>query len=344
VLECFFAAPKPQQLVFGNGKECFLEIDQIRARSNALTYTDNLPIFDVLDDIIENDVPPEYQDKQEDLWFILKPESHFWFIDAGEPFDNPLAALPYLGPKWYWVDNADAIFKYGNSKSGKITLDSFKYCLKASRCMTGQRLDTYYNKIENIVSTVMFKHEYYNPLEAPDPRPFTEDEIRGEYKVLILAMQGSWTSQHKYSWSVCNARYEEDAPAAVHMWRPNADGTRRLMMRDQVLGNKTMFPIGRIALDLEHLRMFEMLQILQKMKIPPAIYGCINDCFILDKITTEEAQECCNKLTYQDGSPVFKVKEGLMPAPLCKWEYNYTHPRFSSWRAPNEDVTTVTMS
>jgi hypothetical protein len=143
---------------------------------------------------------------------------------------------------------------------------------------------------------------------------------------------------------VCNANYEEDAPAEIHMWRPNADGTRRLMMRDQVLGNKTMFPIGRIALDLEHLRMFEMLQIIRQLPVPPAIYGCINDCFILDKFTKEEAQECCNKLMYPDGSPIFKVKEGQKFAPLCKWKYYYDNPRFSSWRAPNEDVTSDTMS
>ena len=95
--------------------------------------------------------------------------------------------------------------------------------------------------------------------------------------------------QRTYSWSVCNARYEEDAPDSVQMWRPNADGTKRLMMRNEILGNKTMFPIGRIALDSEHLRRFEMLQIIMPLQNPPAIYGCINDCFIVDRITIEEA-------------------------------------------------------
>ena len=260
------------------------------------------------------------------------------------PLDNPLAALPYMGPAWYWIDNAEAIFKYGYSKSGKITLHSFKYYLRASRCMHGAPLETYYKMIENIVSAAMSKHQHYNPLESPDPRPFTEEEVVNEYKGLILAMQGSWTSQHSYSWSVCNARYEEDAPAAVHMWRPNADGSRRMMMRKEVLCNKTMFPIGRIALDLEHLRMFEMVQIIKDMDVPPAIYGCINDCFMLDHITIEEAQDLCDKLKYPDGTPIFKVKEGQKTAPLCKWKYAYDYPRVSSWRAPNEDFTSDTMS
>ena len=152
-----------------------------------------------------------------------------------------------------------------------------------------------------------------------EDRTFTEEEIVGEYKQLILAMQGSWTSQHTYSRSVCNAKYEEDAPAPVRMWRPNTDGTRRLMMRSEVLTNKTMFPIGRIALDLEHLRMFEMLQVFKKLPQQPSIHGCINDCFMLKGIGQEDAEKCCSALLYPDGSPVFKLKEGPRLAPLCPW-------------------------
>ena len=64
VLEKFVAAPKPQQLVFGNGKEFSIEIDQIRARSNALMNVAALPIFDILDEIkdfdqIHAEVDPE---------------------------------------------------------------------------------------------------------------------------------------------------------------------------------------------------------------------------------------------------------------------------------------------
>ena len=105
-------------------------------------------------------------------------------------------------------------------------------------------LEQPYNKIEAIVRQVLSAHGYHNPLEAEEERAYTDEEIRSEYKGLILAMQGSWTSQHTYSWDVCNAKYEEDARAPVHMWRPNDDGTRRLMMRSEVLGNKTMFPLG----------------------------------------------------------------------------------------------------
>ena len=35
-LEMFYAAPKPQQLVFGDGEECFLELDQIIRSEHAV--------------------------------------------------------------------------------------------------------------------------------------------------------------------------------------------------------------------------------------------------------------------------------------------------------------------
>ncbi len=123
------------------------------------------------------------------------------------------------------------------------------------------------------------------------------------------------------------------------MWRPNTDGTRRLMMRSEVLSNKTMFPIGRIALDLEHLRLFEMLRIFKQLPKEPTIHGCINDCFMVSGIGVEEAKKCCSDLLYPDGTPVFKLKEGPKVAPLCKWEVNYHQPRLSHWRASDEELT-----
>jgi hypothetical protein len=110
------------------------------------------------------------------------------------------------------------------------------------------------------------------------------------------------------------------------------------MMRSELLFNKTMFPIGRIALDLEHLRLFEMLQIFKELPNQPTIHGCINDCFMVSGISRDEAKKCCSDLLYHDGSPVFKLKEGPRVAPLCEWKFNYSNPRYSRWRASCEEL------
>ena len=54
----------------------------------------------------------------------MDPEPDFMFIDAGDPLgDDPRHALPYLGPNWYWWENAQLILSDGYPKMGKVTID-----------------------------------------------------------------------------------------------------------------------------------------------------------------------------------------------------------------------------
>ena len=82
----------------------------------------------------------------------------------------------------------------------------------------------------------------------------TEEDAAKQTKLLLLSMQGLWTQQHSYSWQCVNSEYVEDAPGLVHMWRANDDGSRRLMCRKETLSNRTMFLIGRAALDFEQIQ------------------------------------------------------------------------------------------
>ena len=102
-----------------------------------------------------------------------------------------------MGPMWYWRASAEAILRHGYSKAGKITRHAFKYELRASVEVGRIQLDKCYSHIENIVRKVMSEQRCASGFEG---RAYTEEEIVDEYKGLILAMQGSWTSQHTYSW------------------------------------------------------------------------------------------------------------------------------------------------
>ena len=77
VLECLFDAPKPRQLVFGDGQDCCIEIDTIGCRVNALVkgYVP-LPIANVMDDI------QAYDQERDEI-----TRADFYFIDAGETLD-----------------------------------------------------------------------------------------------------------------------------------------------------------------------------------------------------------------------------------------------------------------
>ena len=81
----------------------------------------------------------------------------------------------------------------------------------------------------------------------------------------------------------------EGCPGPVHMWRPNTDvfgrpnteGTNRFMSRTDMLTNRTMYPIGRIPLDIEHLLRWRLHYRLKQIPRPPSVHGCINDCLFL---------------------------------------------------------------
>ena len=148
-----------------------------------------------------------------------------------------------------------------------------------------------YAKIEEIVEAAMTG--VTNPKTSTDPRglrPYNEDEIRKQAKFMILAMQGSWTSQHHHSWEVVNSTYEESCSGPVHMWRPNTDGTRRLMTRTDTLTNRNMFLIGRIALDKEHLHLFQLIYQLKHMPRTPTLHGCVNDCLYIRPVKETEEE------------------------------------------------------
>ena len=276
-LESFFDAPKPQQLVFGDGTPDCLKVDAIRCRSNALIHnTFPLPVASIIDE------PMPYNPELAKNPYNLHDDADFYYIDAGEPLDDPCEALPYTGPNWYWRENAFHILGFGRSKEGRVDQSHILYSFKASNHEHANALVEPYAKIEAIVAASMTGQ--MNPKTSLDPRgmrPYSEHEIRNQAKFMILAMQGSWTSQTHHSWQVVNSLYEESCEGPVHMWRPNTDGTRRLMTRTDMLTNRTMFLIGRIALDKEHLHLWQLIFRLKQIPRAPTVHGCVNDCLYL---------------------------------------------------------------
>ena len=334
VLEGFYNAPRPQQLVLGDGAEDCAVIDAIRCRSNALLKGDDpLPVASIVDKFEE--------------WDSDKPDykADFYYIDAGEPLDDVLEALPYMGPNWYHRGNAHRIICDGYAKgvNGPRRVDpshDIVMTFTASHHEPADALVKPYEEIENIVSKTLEERKIRPSLDEKE-REYTEDEIRKEMKFLILAMQGSWTSQHSYSWKCVDSAYEEHAAGAVHMWRPNPNGTNHLMTRTETLCNRTMFLIGRIPLDVEHLLIWQLYKQLKSIPRAPTIHGCINDCLFVKGAMQEELEKICADLTWNtDDSPAFKLKDELGDAPLLEWQYSYSPPKFSSLRRKEvtEDV------
>ena len=328
VLEGFMAAPKPQQLVFGDGAKDCLEVDIIACRSSALTNMGiDLPVASVMDAI----VPFKLRTTRPD----------FVFIDAGPPKENALEALPYMGTGWYHWLNAQAIRDHGINGAGEKVSDEdhFIYAFSASTREPCSVLAETYEKIHEIVKQTI-EGSLFTPEEVLDDRPVArEDSIRNQYKGLILAMQGSWTTQHTYTWKAEDHILQEHAPQGCQYRRSLPDGQSRWMKRTEVLNNRTMYLIGRIPLDIEHLLMYRGYQALQKL--PITIHGCINDCFFVasKKLGGKQLKAIVHNnlkgIRYHDDTEVFRVK-GHRDAPECDFHHHVARRIYSPWRAVPE--------
>ncbi len=97
VLEGLLDAPKPQQLVFGDGTKDCLELDVVKCRRYAIEKADGLPVACILDDIVPYAGPAD-----------------FVFIDAGPPDTTNYANfVAYQGPRWVTWELAMWIVEQG---------------------------------------------------------------------------------------------------------------------------------------------------------------------------------------------------------------------------------------
>ena len=82
--------------------------------------------------------------------------------------------------------------------------------------------------------------------------PWQESERYTFIKQAILAMQGSWLTQHKYVYHITDSTHAEDLDKKLFSFRVLKDGTTRFASRSEILTNRTMYLIGLQALNLEH--------------------------------------------------------------------------------------------
>ena len=71
-------------------------------------------------------------------------------------------------------------------------------------------------------------------------------------KEAILAMQGSWLSQHKYAYDIVDSTHSEDVTKKIYSLRTLKDGSARFASRTEVLTNRTMHLIGLQPLNTGH--------------------------------------------------------------------------------------------
>ncbi len=224
-LEGFVSAPKPKQLVFGDGcRNCFA-VDAIRCRTAALRHNvEPIPVANVLDKI--------------ERWH---EDADFFFVDAGAPCGT-LSSLPYTGPGWYWKECYREMLSECVVLKGRITQEDVVCVFRASDHEPADSLRNIYTQIETIVEEALYMQSELSHENDPNNGVYVREEtLVGLKKGMLLSMQGAWLMRASPSWSVVNSACSDDAVGPVHMTRKNADdGTTCVMSRTVLLGNKSM--------------------------------------------------------------------------------------------------------
>ena len=285
LLEGFLAAPKPQQLVWGDGADNCLQVDAIRCRTYALTKNDvALPVYSVLDELIA---------------YEPGVSADFYYIDAGDTLDTPSKMLPYTGPGWYWCENFSAVMQHGYSSRGKITQSDVRCCIRAHNHTAPNVLTEPLKQVEDLIIETLLDPSRRDALAIRDgegERPYDLHAAQKYAKAAVLSMQGLWTQQHRYSWRCVNSTIPEDALGLVHVTRNNPDGTVCMMSRTETLSCTNMYPIGLVALNKEHLLLFQLTRMMRtSLGGAMQIHGMCVDCLYV-----KEDEEAKRRLRRQD--------------------------------------------
>ena len=113
-----------------------------------------------------------------------------------------------------------------------------------------------------------------------------------------------------------------------------------------------MFLIGRMALDAEHVFVWQLHRSMVARFPAMKFHGCINDCLFVTGVERKQIEHVIEHdcgpdepipaqkslcLFWPDNSPRFKVKERLVAAPKVEWSHRWNRPRPSAWRARNAE-------
>ncbi len=304
LLEGFLAAPKPRQICWGAAEiEGCVSIDAVRCRTFALTKnTVPLPVFHLTDCL-----HPGYE-----------PGADFYYVSAGEvTTDNPIEALPYMGPGWYWCENFKAIMDSGRASQADVLVS-----IRAGEHVPADSLKAPLEAVESFVTKALVERCRL------DFAPYTETIAQPYAKAMILAMQGLWTQQHHYSWQCVSSSMPEDAAGPVRITAPSEllSGVTTMMSRSERLSCITMFPVGVIALNKEHLHLYKLrLAMSPEWRFCGANVDCLYvkvrgsrkadlETELVDMVEKDHAPRIKRALggtaglVHADGSPIFRVE------------------------------------
>ena len=308
LVEVFHKSPKPMQFT-GSWrplpKSCDVCkcLDVAGCRSNAiLEYEYGLPIFSPLDHV------ERIMDDDGCMIKDLKSFAMIWVHCPDVDLDNrkqAKAAFPWTGSRWYALGAVIYMLQ-----TGAITADNLVYGIQASRTFNPKILKEAFDTIHSIIDLAMEGH-----MPTDDEEVLDTTSLK---KRAILSTIGIWNSTERLIWKVVRSQYVEDCPTTPQRRQDVGEGLWDFKWSQDILDNRSMRPIGQIALDMEHVLIDKAMRALRKM--PNIVtYGAVVDCvFYSNKGFYDPVADFVESQRFPSGKPMFKVQdEPRFKVPSC---------------------------
>ena len=254
MLNIFHYAPKPMQVYWGGPSPHHSKvncIDAIGCRANAiLDNFDALPVFSPLDE-------PELC---HDEFGIMKQDPMYYdYLYVNVPDGDEKDRFPYTGRRFYWK----GAVRYMLAK-GRIELRHLQAGIRATKHVSPSVLNEAFKTIKELWVHVVYEIKNWEGF-LPDEVP--PGDIRSGQKGAILSCIGLWNSIEQCTWRKVKSAYESDAGGPVQRRKQLNDGIFEFSWSVDLVGLRSMRPIGQIALDEEQVRIAEILDIMRPYEL-----------------------------------------------------------------------------
>jgi len=212
--------------------------------------------------------------------------------------------FPYSGARWYAAEVAEYMLDV------HIVMPS--ECKKGLRA--SKRLES--KTLEKAIDTIKATWP-----EALAHHPSPPGNVDGIAKQAVLSAIGLWNCTEQHQWNRCRSTYESDAGEGLKLKRPMPDGSYIFTTSTELVSLKTNSPWGRIALDVEQMRISQALRAIEKHDELTVVGAHVDGVFFLsysfDFASLREELE--NTAKFADGTAAFHVKrEPVSKVPTWK--------------------------
>ncbi|NDD63714.1 MAG: AAA family ATPase [Acidobacteria bacterium] len=211
--------------------------------------------------------------------------------------------FPYTGSRWYAAEVCEYLLE-----NKLIPEGACRAGLKAVRHVPSAVLATHIETLDAIAEKLYFESERH---------------MKAFQKQGVLSMIGVWNSTSQHSWKQIRSRYEVDAGNGLKHRRRMEDGSFVWTTSEQIVDLYSMAPWGRIALDVEQLRVAQAMKALRKHEEIRIVGAHVDGVFFL--CHSYQAAEIYDSLEWEyrfpDSTRMFHLKD----EPACKvptWKQN----------------------